>query len=453
MKIIVIGGGKIGETILASLSAEGHDLTLVDKELSVVTDITEMYDVMGVCGSGTDCDILSEAEVETAELVVAVTGSDEFNMLSCFLARKMGAKHTIARIRNPEYNDRNLQFMKSQLNISMAINPEHLAATEIYNVLKLPSAAKVETFSARNFEMVELVLKDDSVLCGKKLMDLRKEFSANFLVCTVLRGTQVYIPDGNFVLNGGDRIGLMSSPSEINKLLKHIGIMQKKAKNIIILGASRTSYYLAKMLLGSGNSVKIVDRSADRCGEFCEALPEATIINGDASQQEVLLEEGIEDTDAFAALTGIDEENILLSFFAASKGVPKVITKVNRDEFADIADNMGLETIVSPKKIIANVIVRYARALENSIDSKMETLYKLMDGKVEAAEFVVSDGCPVINVSLKEMQLKKDMLIAGIIRGRKSIIPSGDDMILPDDHVVVLSLGRTIHDITDILKK
>lgn len=452
MKIVIVGCGKIGTTIIDSLAAEGHDVVAVDNNPAVISDITNMYDVMSICGNAADCETLSEAGVEGTELFAAVTGSDELNMLSCFLAKSMGARHTIARIRNPEYNDSSLGFICQKLGLSMSINPEQLAANELFNILKFPSAVKVETFSRRNFEIIEFIIKQDSKLDEMSLMDLRKKYPQKFLVCAVQRDDKVYIPDGNFVLMSGDKIAIAATATELMKLLKNIGTNKKQVKNVMILGASTTAFYLAKLLLGHGNEVKIVEKDAARCTEFAENLPNAVMINGDGAAQELLLEEGIRSTDAFVSLTGMDEENILISYFASTQNVPKVISKVNRDEFALMAEKLGLDSIVSPRKIIANVLVRYARALKNSIGSSVETLYKFMDGTAEAMEFIVSADCRIVNKPLKDLRLKPNTLIAGIARGRKAIIPSGDDVILPGDNVIIVAAGHRVNDLTDIIK-
>ena len=451
MKIIIVGCGKIGITILSSLVSEGHDIVAIDANAATISEITNIYDVMGVCGNGVDSDILEEAAVAKAELFVAVTGSDELNMLSCFLAKKLGAKNTIARIRNPEYNDRSLAFMRQQLELSMSINPELLAAHELFNILKFPSAVKIETFSHRNLEMIEMRLKPDSALDGIKLHELKEKYRTKVLVCCVQREDEVYIPDGSFVLRSGDKIGLTASPAEIQKLLRAMGELQKQAKNVMLLGGSRTALYLADMLTGIGSNVKIIERDEKTCTELCEALPKAVIINGDGAQQELLLEEGLPSLDAFVSLTGMDEENILISIFAASQKVPKVISKVNRDELASMAVRLGLDCIVSPQKIIADVLVQYARALQNSLGSNVETLYKLMDGKAEALEFNVRSDFRQINVPLKELKFKSNILIAGIIRYRKTIIPAGDDVILPGDRVIVIAANQRLSDLSDIL--
>ena len=452
MKIIVVGCGKIGTTIVESLVAEGHDVTAIDSQASVLEELINIYDVMSVCGNGADHDVLQEADTAHADLFVAVTGSDETNMLSCFLARKLGAQHTIARIRNPEYNDHSLVFLKQHLGLSLAINPEQLAARELMNLLKFPSAVKVDTFSHRNFEMIELRLRDDSPLDGVRLSEMRTRFDAKFLVCVVQRGTEVYIPDGRFELKSGDKIVLTASPAELQKLLRAMGVLQKKARSVMILGGSRTALYLAQLLEAAGNSVTLIEKDAAMAQELSAQLPKTVIIHGDGTQQELLMEEDLTSKDALVALTGIDEENILMSIFAASQNVPKVIAKVNRDELASLAEHLGLDTIVSPRKIVSDILVRYARALQNSMGSSMETLYQLMDGKAEALEFLVRDEPGVVGIPLKDLSTKPNTLIAGIIRDRKTLIPSGNDMILAGDHVIVLAANRRLQDLSDILK-
>ena len=338
MKIIIVGVGKNGATLIESLESEGHDITVVDREQKVIDEISNIYDVMCVCGNGVDNDTLKEAQVAAADLLISVTDSDEINMLICFIAKKMGASYTVARIRNPEFNDKRMDQVKQYLDISLTINPELLAAQEIFNILKLPAAINIETFSRRNFEMVELIIKEDSNISGMSLIDLRKKYKANFLICVVKRGEEIYIPDGNFVLKSGDRICITANFAEVQKLLKMIGLAKKHSKKIMILGATTTSYYLSKMLLRSGSEVTVIDKDINRCNQFAELLPNAVIINGDGAQQDVLMEEGIDSVDAFASLTGMDEENILISFFAQSQNVSCVVAKVNRNELAAMAE-------------------------------------------------------------------------------------------------------------------
>ncbi len=452
MKIIINGCGKIGKVILASLVAEGHDVVAIDKDPQVLDDITNVYDVMGVCGNGTDSDILLEAGVDSVDLLVAVTGSDEFNMLSCFLAKKLGAKNTIARIRNPEYNDKSLTFMREQMDISLTINPEQFAAVELFNILKLPSAAKVELFGSKKFQIIEIKLKSDSKLDGLKIMDIRNKFKAKFLISAVCRGEEAYIPDGNFVLKSGDRICISATTSEIVRLMKEIGIQQQPAKKIMILGGGKLAFYLAKKLSEGNNSVTIIEKKPEVCEVLCEAIPKVTVVNADGTDQEVLLEEGLLSVDAFVSLTGMDEQNILMSAYAQTKGVPKVITKVNRSALMPLAESWGLDTIISPKMTISDILVRYARALEDSQGSSVETLYKLMDDKVEALEFIVKDSFSKCEIPFKELTLKPNTLVAAIIRNRKTITPTGDDMFMAGDRVIIVAANQRINTLSDILR-
>ncbi len=452
MKIIIAGCGKIGRTILSSLVAEGHDVVALDTDQKLIDEISNVHDVIAISGNCADCDVLSEAGIDQTDIFVAATESDELNMLACFLAKRMGAKHTIARIRKPEYNYSSLMFLRQQLDLSMAINPEMLAAQELYNILQFPSAVKIETFSRRDFEMIEIRLKPDSMLDGMSLFQMREKFKAKVLVCAVQRDDEVFIPDGSFVLRSGDKIGVTATPMEIQKLFKAIKYYQKKAHDIIIVGGSRIAYYLSKMLSTSGNSVKLIERDHDVCESFTHGIEKLTVVENDGTKQEVLIEEGIRDADAFVALTGMDEENILVSMTASTLNVPKVIAKISREELCPMAEKLGIDTIVSPHKIISDVLVRYARALGNSTGSNVETLYNLMDGKAEAIEFRVSPEFKMTGVPLKEMKLRKNILIAGIIRERKPIIPIGDDVILTGDRVIVLSTDHKLSDLSDILR-
>lgn len=452
MNIIIGGCGKIGRTLIKSLTNEEHDVVAVDTDPDVISEISNIYDVMCVCGNCADTEALEEAGVKNCDLYVGVSGSDELNMLSCFVAKKMGAKNTIARIRNPEYNDQSLGFMRQHLDLQMAINPEKLTARELFNILKLPSAVKIEYFSRRGIEMIEMRLKSDSPLDGVRLTDLKSKYNLRLLVCVVRRGDKVYIPDGSFVLKGGDKIGITAAHSEIQKLFKSLGLIRKQAKSVMILGGSTTSFYLAEMLISSGVNVKIIEKRVERCAELSDLLPKATIIHGDGAQQELLLEEGLKDVDGFVALTGMDEENILISIYAASNNVPKVISKINRNEMLMMAENLGVDTIVSPKSITSDILVRYARALENSIGSNVETLYSIMDGRAEALEFNVHEESRLLNIPLKMLNIKPNILIAGIIRGGKNIIPGGDDVILPHDKVIVIAGEHRLNVLYDIIK-
>ncbi len=453
MKIIIAGCGRIGERITASLVEEKHEILIIDKDPGIIEEATNIYDVMGICGNCADSDIVEEANAGECDLYIAVTDSDELNMLSCFVAKRMGAKNTIARIRAPEYNDNSLVFMKDNLEISMPINPERLAARELFNILKFPHALKIETFVRRTMELTEVRVQEGSVLDGMKLMNVRAKFKAQVLVCCVQRGEEVFIPSGDFVLREGDRIGVTAPHEDMQKFFRATGFLQKQAKSVIILGGSRIAYYLAEMLISIGVSVKIIDKDEKICEEMGNALPKAVVIYGDGSEQELLLEEGIKDADAFIALTGSDEINILVSMFAMMNGVKKVIAKVNRDEIAPMASRLGLDCIVSPKKMVSDVVLSYARALENSKGSNVETLYKLMDDKAEALEFNVCEDAPLVNKPLKDLKFLKNTLIIGIVRGRDVITPSGNTEIHAGDRVVVITTNHGLGDISEILAK
>lgn len=454
MKIVIAGCGKIGQSMIQSLVIEGHEIVVIDNDSEVIDSITTNYDVMGICQSATSCKALIDANVGSAELFIAATDSDEINMLSCFLAKRMGAKHTVARIRSGEYSRGDLDFIKKQLELSMVINPERLTARAIYDILKFPSAVKCESFTRSRFEMAEMYVKPDSSLDGASLSELRTRSGASFLVCAVLRGKTAHIPRGTFVLRGGDRIGLIAAPEDMQKLLNNLGILQKRTKHVFLLGASRIAGYLSEDLIRSGNSVKIIEKDEKRCDDISARLGGgAVVIHGDGSQHEVLDEEGIASADAFVALTGMDEENLLLSYYALDHGVPKVVAKLNQDAYHELGEHLGIECTVSPKRITADVILQYARALQNSMGSRVETLYSLMNGTVEALEFAVSPEFEYTGIPLKSLRIKPDILLAGIIRGSRNIIPGGDDIIEPDDRVIIIAAGRKLYDLSDVIEQ
>lgn len=454
MKIIIVGGGKVGKTIIESMLKEKHEVILVDNDPAVVGNVTNLYDVMGICANGTEYEKLLEAGADKADLFIAVTGSDELNMLSCFAAKKIGARHTVARVRNSEYNTASWGFMKQQLEISMAVNPEKLAAEAIYDILKLPSATKVESFTARSFEVIEIIVKKGSAIDGMTLVDLRKKFSEKFLVCVVQRENDVFIPNGTFRVLSGDKIGVMVTNDDAHSILKKIGYPAKEAKNIMLIGASKTALYLADMLIKGRSSVKIIEKDPEVCDIVCERLSsKASVVCGDGMSREILLEEGVDGLDALVALTDRDEENILISFYALSKQVQKVIAKVNRNELSSISENLGLETTFSPKNIVADILVRYARAIGNSIGSKVETLYSLFGGNAEALEFNVEQDFEFAGVPIKKLETKPGILVAGITRGDEALIPGGDDCILSGDKVIVVAKGERLCNLSDILKR
>lgn len=453
MKVVVAGCGKIGLTIIESLIKEKHDILCIDTNQEVINEVINAYDVMTICGNAISYDVLKEAGMEKTELFIAVTNSDESNILSCFTAKKLGATQTVARIRNSEYTPESLGFIKESLGISMSINPEKLTAEAIYNILKLPSAIKVETFTNRSFEIVELIIKKGSKINGLSLIELRKKIFQNFLITVLQRGEEVFIPRGNTKLLEGDKICVVALVEDMHKVLCSLGFLQKESKDVIVLGGSKTAHYLTQMLAKGHTSVKIIEKNKLRCEELCETLPSnVDVICGDGMSQDILLEEGISTTDAMVALTGGDEENILISFYAMNQNVPKVISKVNRPALSEIAEKLGLDCIVSPRQIIADLLVRYARGLKATEGSKVETLYSLMDGDAEALEFVVMEDFEYANVPLKDMKIKSDVLIAGIIRDKKAFTPGGDDVISVGDKVIIISKGESLYGLSEIIE-
>ncbi len=452
MNIIVAGCGKIGKTIIKSMVDEKHNVTAIDVDREIVSSVTNIYDIMGICGNCTSYETLNEAGAKNADLFIAVTNLDELNMLACYVAKKMGAKHTVCRTRDYEYNRKSFNFVKDQLSLDMTINPELLTAQHIFNLLKLPSATKVETFSRNSFEVVELVVEENSPITNASLIELRKKFPINFLICSVLRDDNVFIPNGSFVLKAGDKIGLISPITESHKLLKLMGFSKIQIKNVLIVGAGKIACYLANLLLKSKNPVKIIEKDRQKCVDVSFLLEdEATVVCGDGMSHELLSENRIADADAFISLTGQDEGNILMSFYASSQGVKKVITKVNKNELLSISKNLRVENPISTKQIAANVLVSYARALSNCIGNKVETLYSLMDGKAEAVEFSVLNDFKYANVPLKNLKFKHGVLVAGIIRDRSCIIPCGEDVLMAGDNVIIITASQSLYDLAEVV--
>ncbi len=451
MRIIIVGNGKVGSTLAEQLSAEDHEITIIDQNQQNVDNLVNTLDVMGICGNGASYRVLLEAEVSQADLLIACTNQDEINLLCCLVAKKLGAKHTIARVRNPEYSDQ-LVFMRDELGLSMSINPERAAASELFKVLKFPSAIKIETFSNNRVEMAEIKLRNESKLTGVYLRDLHKLFKGRALICAVQRDSVVTIPDGNFMLQAGDKINVIAPAGDMLDFFSSFGAILPEAKNVMIIGGGRISFYLSRMLLENGASVKIIDISQQRCEELARLLPKAMIICGDGTDQELLDEEGLREADAVVALTGVDEENIILSLYAQSHTEGKVLTKVNRASLASIAEATGLESIITPRVLVANMIVRYVRAMHNSMGSNVETLHRLVGGQVEALEFKVSDSFPALDVPLKDVALKPNILIASIARDGKTIIPGGRDVIKKGDRVIIVTAHHSFDDLAEILR-
>lgn len=454
MKIIIVGGGKVGQKLAEVLSAESdNDVTLIDVRQSVITDTVGQFDVMGIIGSGVNLDILNEAGITDADLLIAVTGSDEMNLLSCLMAKKSGNCKTIARVRKPEYS-KALNVFKEDLGLAMIINPEQAAASEIARVLRLPSAIQIDTFAKGRVEILKFRVPEGCVLHNLKVMDIVSKLKCDVLVCGVERGEDAFIPDGNFVLKEGDLVSIVSSIQSYTYFFKKIGINTQRVKNTIIVGGGATAFYLANQLIQSGIDVKIIERDQERCDELCRLLPKATVIHGDGSDNWLLLEEGVERAESFISLTNIDEVNILLSLFAKSKmSGGKLVTKINRIAYDEVISGLELDTTVYPKDITVEYIFKFIRAMKNTIGSNVQTMHMILEGKAEALEFRINENSIIMGTSIENLNLKKNVLIACINRNGRIILPRGRDTIEPGDTVIVVTTHKGFEDISDILEK
>lgn len=449
LKIIIVGCGNVGVTLAERLAEEGHDVTIIDKDADRVKSISASYDVLGVVGNGSSYTILMEAGIESTDLIIAVTDSDELNLLCCTIAKKVGHCAAIARVRTPDYADE-LPYLRSRLDISMIINPELEAAREIARLLRLPGALGINAFSRGHVEMVKFKIAEKSPLCGKALMQLQETFSVGLLVCGVERDGELTIPNGSFVFESGDIVSFIATAKNAQKFFKKIGAKTRAVSSAMIVGGGKIAHYLAKMLLDSGISVKIIERNAARCAYLAENLEDATVLCGDGTDSQTLLEAGLLDTDAFIPLTNIDEENILLTLYAKKTTGTKVITKIDRMNFHDVITDLDMDSVVYPRYMTTEAIIAYARAKQDSIGSNIETLYHVFDNRAEAIEFHVEE-CAFAGVPLMKLPLKKDLLVACIIRGGKSIIPSGHDAIMNGDSVIIVTKHTGFDEIDDIL--
>ncbi|MGN1266328.1 MAG: Trk system potassium transporter TrkA [Dorea sp.] len=451
MKIVIIGDGKVGHKLAVQLSEEEYDIVLIDQNEGRLKEAVNQMDIFCITGNGADVEVLRQADVPRADLVIACTSTDEMNMLSCLLAKRLGAKHTVARVRNPLYY-KQIDILKEDLHLSMAVNPELTAANDIARVVLFPEASKVETFMKGRVELVESAVREDSRLIGLSLADIYRRFQIQILVCAVKRGNDVYIPDGSFVVEKGDRLHIAASHQNLKAFFKAAGRKMAKVKNVMILGGGHVCFYLAGQLLQAGMQVKIIEHDMKRCETLCEHLPKATIIHGDATNHELLIEEGIGKADALVSLTGMDEENIIMGLFAKTQGVEKVVAKVNEDTRAQMVEGFGIDSLISAKSATADVIMAYVKARKNSYSSEnVETMYRLLNGRVKALEFIIKKESEFTNVPLKELPTKKNILIACIGRKRKIIIPNGNDHIEVGDSVIVVTMDQRVNHFRDIL--
>ena len=450
MNIIIAGVGKIGRTLAKQLVSEGHDLTLIDEKSRVLESVAEEFDAMGVCGNCASMEVLKSAGIEETDLVIAVTNADEVNLLCCLTAHGLNPNvHTIARIRDPEYAEQ-IMTMRKIFPLSMTVNPEKRAAREIERLLKFPGFLRRESFAKGRSEIVELRVDKNSPLKNVSLMDMRNVVKCKVLVCAVLRDGEAVAPKGSFVLQEGDRIFVTAATSELALLLKNLGIITHRVRRVLLCGGGKVSYYLAKLLEKGNMDVRLLEKDYDRCVELAELLPGISVIHGDCSNMAVLEAQGFDQCDALVSLTGLDETNMIVALYGENRGVRQTITKVSREENSNIANELALGSVINPRELCSNHIVRYVRAMENQVGAAV-SVHAIADGKAEAVEFLVDDSTKNCGVPLKDIKVKKNVLIAAITHGTKTEIPAGDSMFQKGDTVVVVTSGRgVLRNINDI---
>lgn len=453
MKIVIIGEGKVGTLLADCLSREGHDVVVVDSDPRVLSESQEQLDIMVVPGNGASLEVQKDAGVADSDVLIATTNADETNLLCCILAKKLGCRHTIARVRNPEYSQQVL-FLKDELGLSLSINPELAAAQEIFRIIQFPSFLKRDSFDKGRVELVELMVSEGGKLDGKKIYEVASMLKLRILVCAVERDDKVTIPNGGFQLKAGDRITVTAARSTLSKLIKNLGIDQRKIKDVVIVGCSRIAGYLTDELLRSGVDVKIIDKDHEQCVRFAQRFPNILVLHGDASKQGFLESERVGKADAVITLTGIDEENLIISMYASHIGVSKTVTKIDRNEYAGIFASSDIGSLVCPKELTANEIIRYIRAMSSRSEGSVKALHRIVEGKAEALEFNVTSDTPFTDIPLSRLHLKSNLLICCISRSSQIIIPNGDDVMKVGDTVIIVTTAdRTIYDLSDIFEK
>ena len=451
MNIVLVGAGRMGKEMAFRLADEGHDVTVVDSDEDCLEQLSNTVDVMTMLGNGADYSVLSQAGVSEADLLIAVTNDDAVNMLCCLTGKKLGVKNTVARVRTMEYF-RQMVFLKDELGLSLVLNPEQAAAAEISRILRFPSATKVDSFAKGRAEMVEHTVEDGSPLCSLRLDRFRGKYNG-ILIAVVEHGDEVVIPKGDFVLSAGDIIHVVGAPMAISAFFKAIGAYKRSVKNVMILGGGRISLYLGTYLLGAGIRVKIIERDEEHCEAIKEILPKAEVLLGDGTDPAVLEEEGIRGTDAFVALTGSDQNNIITSMFAQRSGAGKVITKVNEDSFRLMAGDAKLNSFVLPKNSAAEIVVRYVRAVQHSLDTVgIESLHDIAYGKAEVLEFSINGDAPNLGIPIRNLDIRRDTLIAAVIRNNQCIIPGGNDTLERHDTVIAVTTKFGMRGFADIFE-
>ncbi|SCY12790.1 trk system potassium uptake protein TrkA [Lachnospiraceae bacterium XBB2008] len=451
LKIIIVGCGKVGATLVAQLIKEGHDISVIDTDSARIQEITNLYDVMGVIGNGASFTVQKDAGIDDADLLIAITGSDELNMLCCTVAKRVGDCAAIARVRTPDYSQE-VGYLREKLGLALIINPELETAVEAANILSMPSAMEVDSFARGQAQLIKFKIDENNILNGKAIMELDHKHTESILISAVQRDGEVTIPSGTFRLQAGDILSVLGTRKSVRKFMDYIGMRSHAVRTAMIVGGGRAAYYLGLQLTNMGVEVKIIERDQARCEELSILLPKAIIIHADGSDEEILREEGIVNTDAFIPLTGIDEQNIMLTLYAKSVTQAKIVTKITRIGFSGVISGLDLDSVIYPNKITAEAIIAYVRAMRNSQGySNIETLYHLFDHKAEALEFKVGEANAATDKPLSELKLKKNLLVTCIIRNGRIIIPRGGDSILKGDSVVVITTDTGFKDITDIL--
>lgn len=451
MNIIIVGCGKVGSTLAKQLSKEGHDISIIDINDKVVEEFSNSHDVMGIVGNGAAYSIQKSAGIEKAHLLIAVTGSDELNLLCCLIARKAGNCETIAKVRNPIYY-KEIGFIKEELGLSMVINPDYEAASEIARILRFPSAIDINVFNKGSVELLSFKLEKGSILHDMKVQEIRAKLKFDILVCMVERGEEVIIPNGEFIMKENDIISIIAPHKKATEFFVKIGMIKNPVKNSMLIGGGDISYYLAKRLIKYGIDVTLVEKDEKRCEELSELIPEAMIIHGDGTDKDLLMEEGITHAESFASLTGLDEQNVLLSLHASNNMNGKIITKVNRITFDEVINNLNLGSIIYPKFTTMRYILKYVRAMNNSIGSNVETLYKIKNDKAEALEFYVNENSKLVGIPLEKLKLKDNLIICYIKRKGEIITPNGQDCIKKGDYVIIVTTNVGLQDLSDILR-
>ncbi|MGX7089951.1 Trk system potassium transporter TrkA [Gemella morbillorum] len=456
MKVVIVGGGKVGELLCADFSNIFKEVTIIDTNELRVEKLVETYDINGILGNGANYEVLTRADSAEADMFISVTASDEINMICCIAAKQMGAKYTIARIRNPEYS-KTKEFLRESLGIDLMVNPEYEAAKQISHMLKYPTAIKVESFFGGKFNILEVIINSNSILNGVSLIDSKKIIDFPSLVCLVERQGEVFVPRGNYVFNVGDKVHITAANKNLKKFYKLLGNqdnMEKKITSSLVIGGGKIAYYLVEFLQIANFYVKVIEIDKNKAIALSETFPDIDVIWADGSDRDTLIEEGIQTFDSCISLTGFDEENIIINLYADKLGIKKTVAKVNRASLKQIAEDIGQYSYITPKEIVGNIITKYTKSLQCSKHSDIENFYRIANNQAEVIEFkITNNSAKILGIKLKDLAINPNMLIAFIIRNNKQIFPNGDDEIKLDDNVVVVSYKRKIEHIDDIISR